>query len=84
MTIIESNSTHETSVYFQSVYYNDNVSSNQRHVHVNSQQVEQNGEQGRKVREGDREQWVSGEGEGALVRNGSGVGWKWPLVKLNT
>ncbi len=33
----------ETSVYLQSVYFNDNLSSNQQSIHVNCQQVKLNG-----------------------------------------
>ncbi len=34
-----------------------------------------------KAQERDREQCINGVKEGALVRNGVGVGQKWPLVK---
>ncbi len=47
-------SPNETSVYFQSVYYNETVSSNQRSIYANSQLVKWSGEKGRKVEEGDR------------------------------
>ncbi len=30
--------------------------------------------------EREREQWINRVREGALVRNGNGVRWKWPLV----
>ncbi len=49
----------------------------------NSQQVEWSGEKGKEAGEGDREQWKNGVRKGALVINGSGVGQKWTLVKLN-
>ncbi len=35
-------------------------------------------------REGEREQWVNGVRDGALDRNGNGVGKKWPVVKMDT
>jgi hypothetical protein len=66
-------SPNETSVYFHSVNYNDTISSNQWSIYVNSQHVEQNREYGRKAREGDREQRISGVREGALVINGNVV-----------
>ncbi len=72
----------ETSVYFQSVYYNDTVSSNQQSIYANVQQVKWSGELREKERE--RKQKINGVRDEALDRNGSGVGQKWPLVKLNT
>jgi hypothetical protein len=41
---------------------------------------------GSKCKEGERvrEQRINGVRDGALVRNGNGVGWKWPLVKKDT
>jgi hypothetical protein len=44
---------------------------------VKLQQVKQCGER-------EREQQINGEREGTLDRNGSGMGLKWPLEKLNT
>ncbi len=40
-----------------------------------------NGEGGR---EREREQWINRVRDGALDSNGSGMGQKWPLEKLNT
>jgi hypothetical protein len=34
--------------------------------------------------EGEREQWINGARDRALVRSGSGMGQKWSLEKLNT
>ncbi len=67
-------SPNETSIYFQSNYYNYNLSSNQQSIQVNHKQMKQNGEQGGKARELDREQPINGEGEGALVKKRIGVG----------
>ncbi len=41
----------ETTVYYQSVYYNDAVSSNQQSIYVNVQQVKWSGELREKGRE---------------------------------
>ncbi len=35
-------------------------------------------------REREREQQINGVRDRALVRNGNGMGWKWPLVKKDT
>ncbi len=35
-------------------------------------------------REIERKQWINGVRDGALDRNGNGVGQKWPLVKMDT
>jgi hypothetical protein len=35
-------------------------------------------------RERGREEQISGVREGALLRNGNGMGWKWPFVKKDT
>jgi hypothetical protein len=35
-------------------------------------------------REREREQWISGVGDGALEGFGNGMGWKWPLGKKDT
>jgi len=50
-------------------------------MYVKSEQVQQNGEQGRE--EGEIEQqWIERERErGTLGRNGFSVGQKWPLKK---
>ncbi len=42
------------------------------------------GVEGEGVRERERKQQINGERDEALDRNGSGMGQKWPLVKLNT
>jgi hypothetical protein len=34
--------------------------------------------------EREREQQINGVREGALLRIGNGVGWKWPLAKKDT
>ena len=66
----------ETTVSFQSVYYNDAASSNQQSIYMKSQQVKQSGE----LREKEREKEISrltgreaehwAEMEVAWVRNG--------------
>ncbi len=42
------------------------------------------GEGGEREGEREREQQISGVRDGVLDRNGSGVGQKWPLVKMDT
>ncbi len=34
--------------------------------------------------EREREQQINGVRDGALDRNGNGMGWKWPIVKRDT
>jgi hypothetical protein len=41
-------------------------------------------ESGRRGRERERERQINGARDGALERNGNGVGQKWPLGKLDT
>ncbi len=71
----------ETTVYFQLIYYNDTVSSNQQSIYANVQQVKWRGELREKERERERKQRINGVRDEALDRNGSGVGQKCPLVK---
>ncbi len=47
-------------------------------------QVKQSAEKVEREGEREREQQISGVRDGALDRNGSGVGQKWPLVKMDT
>ncbi len=42
------------------------------------------GRERERERERKKEQWISGVRDGALDRNGNGVGQKWPLVKMDT
>jgi hypothetical protein len=51
---------------------------------VKLQQVKQSGEMMEKEGEGEREQQINEVRDGALDRNGSGMGQKWLLEKLNT
>jgi hypothetical protein len=59
----------ETTIYFQSVYYNDTVSSNHWSIYRKSQHVRT--EYGGRRREGEREKWISRE------RQSVGQKWKW-------
>jgi hypothetical protein len=45
--------------------------------------VKQSGELRKKEQERERDQQINGERDGALNRNGNGVGQKWLLDKLN-
>jgi hypothetical protein len=82
-TYIVNNPPSETTVYFQSVKYNDAISSNQRNIKMKSEHVKQSGELRGKEREREREQQISEVRDGALDRSGVGVGKKWPLENLN-
>jgi hypothetical protein len=77
-------SSSETTVYFLSDLFSDAVSSNQQSIYAKLQQSKQSGELMVKEGEGEREQQINRVRDGALDRNGSGVGPKWPLEKLNT
>ncbi len=66
----------ETAIYFQSVYYNETVSSEYWNICLNLQQVKTEWgvrERGRE-RERERGQQINGVRDGALDRNGNGVG----------
>jgi hypothetical protein len=56
----------ETTVYFQSLYCNDTVSSNQWSIYVNLQKVKQNGNLMEKEEERKRQQHINGVRDGAL------------------
>ncbi len=77
-------SSSETTVYFQSDLFNDAVSSNQRSIYAKLQQSKKSGELMEKEGEGEKEQRINRVRDGALDRNRSDVGQKWPIEKLNT
>ena len=71
-------------LFNQVIVINDNQTSNLPSIYVKCIQVKHTGEMGKWEGKRNREQQIRGEREAALVRNGIGVGQKWPLVKQNT
>jgi hypothetical protein len=82
-----SNALSEKTIYFQSDLFNYAVYQIIGVLMGNSTGEITGGRERRKrkrKRGREREQQISGVREGALVRNGSGMGWKRPLVEKDT